>query len=397
MADSAALLKRARELFQQGFPDQAEEIVGLLLRDNPRDATALNFRAYLLYRRGNLDDALAAYRRLGELEPLVPGHAANLGLICFKAQRYLEAQSAFERMLELQPGDAKALRNLGFCHERQQSLEKALDCFSRAGDEAHAARIRAQLAPQPPEASPAVHGSGGVAPWLSETRPAAERERAGVGRPLAALEPDLNDWIERICLPPPGDGAELLRTGAGEIVTRVRGKVYLNPAYCAGERGAVVFAPAQREASKAAARYGERHGVLARAEGNGELLLCAPGRELHALHLGGGRMFVNWGSLVLCGTEIGISFEPAGAIKETFLAVELAGAGPVMLAIRGAPVVLPVSPDAPTRVLPESVVAWTEGLGYEPETVPELKKLLDKRRALRFRFEGRGHLVLQSC
>jgi len=385
MADSAALLKRARDLFQQGLPDQAEEIVSLLLRDNPRDTTALNFRAYLLYRRGNLDDALAAYRRLGELEPLVPAHAANLGLICFKAQRYLEAQSAFERALELQPGDAKALRNLGCCHERQQSLEKALDCFTRAGDEEHAARIRAQLARQPEASRP------------PDSRPDARRGRAGAQRPLAALEPDLIDWIDRTSLPPPGEGAELLRVGAGGILARVRGKLYLNPAYCAGERGAVVFAPAQREAERAAAKFGERHGVLARAEGNGELLLCAPGRELHALHLGGGRIFVNWGSLVLCGTEIGISFEHAGAIKETFLAVELAGAGPLMLAIRGAPVVLPVSPDAPAWVLPESVVAWTEGLGYEPETVPELKKLLDKRRAQRFRFEGNGHLVLQSC
>ena len=64
MSDSAVLLKRARDLFQQGLPGQAEEIVGRMLRDNPRDATALNFRAYLLYRRGSLEDALAAYRTL---------------------------------------------------------------------------------------------------------------------------------------------------------------------------------------------------------------------------------------------------------------------------------------------------------------------------------------------
>jgi uncharacterized protein (AIM24 family) len=171
----------------------------------------------------------------------------------------------------------------------------------------------------------------------------------------------------------------------------------VNPVYCIGHRGVVVFAPASRDAEKAASKFGERHGVLARAEGNGELVLSGLGRGLHAVHLGGGRLFVNWGALVLCGTGIGISFEHTGLVKEAFLAVELTGAGPVVLAARGAPVVLPVLADLPTLVRPESVVAWTEEIGYEAEVVPELKRLVGKAEALRYRFEGRGHLVVQSC
>jgi uncharacterized protein (AIM24 family) len=137
--------------------------------------------------------------------------------------------------------------------------------------------------------------------------------------------------------------------------------------------------------------------VLARAEGNGELLLSGLGRGLHALQLGGGRLFVNWGSLVLCGTGTTVAFDYAGLVKEKFLAAELAGAGQLVLAVRGGPVVLPVVADLPTLVRPEAVVAWTEGLGFEPETVPELKKLVGKEEALRYRFEGKGYLVLQSC
>ena len=391
MSDPSALLKRARDRFQQGLPDQAEEIVGQLLRDNPRDATALSFRGYLLYKRGNIDDAIAAYRKLVELEPGVAGHRANLGLIWYKAGRYPEAQAAFERLLELQPGDAKALRNLGFCYERQNALEKALDCFTRAGDEEHAAGIRARL----------VRPEQGLSPRAAAEAPppgaAAERFSAGVPPRAVASEPEVTAWLAGASLPRPGEGPDVVRSGPGELVVKVREKVFINPAFCMAHRGIVVFAPASREAEKAASKFGERHGVLARAEGNGELVLSGRGRGLHALHLGGGRLFVNWSSLVLCGTGVAVSFENLGLIKEAFLAAELSGAGQLVLAVRGGPVVLPVVADLPTLVRPESVVAWTEGLGYEPEMVPELKKLVGKTESLRYRFEGKGYLVLQSC
>lgn len=380
MSDAAGLLKRARDLFQQGQPEQAEEIVGRLLRDNPRDATALNFRAYLLYCKGSFDDAMAAYRRLAELEPGTPGHLENLGLICFKSERYLEAQNAFERLLELQPGEARTLRNLGYCHERQQSLEKALECFVRAGDEQRSAAIRERL-------SQGAFGGG------REMPPAA----GGQGRRDAASEPDVDAWLAGLCLPLPGEGPEIVRAGAGELMVKVREKIFINPAFCIGHRGVVVFAPASREAEKAASKFGDRHGVLARAEGNGELVLSGRAAGLHALSLGGGRLSVNWGSLVLCGTGIDVSFEHAGLVKESFLAVELAGAGPVVLAVRGAAVVLPVLDDHPAFVRPESAVAWTGEIRYEAEAVPELKRLVGKAESLRYRFEGRGHLVLQSC
>lgn len=387
MRDASALLRRARDLFQQGLPDQAEEIVGRLLRDNPRDATALSFRAYLLYRRGSIEDAVAAYARLVELEPDVPGHCANLALGCFKARRYPEAQRAFERLLQLQPGDVKALRSLGLCHERQHALEKALDCFTRAGDEERAAGIRERLQRGPSSRASGDDYSASATGFFDERPPRLE----------AALEPEVTAWLRDRSLPTPGEGPDLVRAGAGELVVKVREKVYVNPTYCVGHRGVVVFAPASREAEKAAAKFGGRHGVLARAEGNGELVLSGLGRGLQAVHLGGRRLFVNWGSLVLCGTGIEVSFGHAGLVKEAFLAAELSGSGPLVLAVRGAPIVVPVVADLPTLVRPEAVVAWTEGLGYEAELVPELKKLLGKAEALRYRFEGKGYLVLQSC
>jgi uncharacterized protein (AIM24 family) len=58
--------------------------------------------------------------------------------------------------------------------------------------------------------------------------------------------------------------------------------------------------------------------------------------------------------------------------------------------------VLPLLPDQPTFVRTGSVVAWTEELSWEPETVSELKRLAGKEEALRYRFEGRGYLVLQE-
>lgn len=382
MTDSAALLKRARDLFQQGLQGQAEEVVDRILRDNPHDATALDFRGYLLYRKGNLDDALAAYRRLAELEPALPAHRANLGLICFKAQRYRDALLAFQQLHEMQPEDPKTLRNLGSCHERLGDLQRALGCFTRAGDGKQAERIRGQLA-----------RTAAVA-----TDPALElRVDAATGTTPCAEERDAAAWVAGVSCPRPGKNPDLVRTGPGELMVKVREKVFVNPAFCVGHRGVVVFAPASREAEKAGARYGDRHGVLARIEGNGELALSGRGRALHALHLSGGRLFVNWGSLVLCGNGITLAFGDAGLIKEAFLSTGIEGTGTVVLALRGTPIAFSVAPDLPALVRPEAVVAWTDGLGYETETVSDLKKLLGKREALRYRFEGKGHLVLQSC
>jgi uncharacterized protein (AIM24 family) len=384
-SEGAILLKRARDLYQQGLPEQAEEIVGRLLRDNPRDVTALNFRAYLLYRRGSQEDAIAAYRRLAELEPDVPGHRANLGLICFKAHRYLEAQQAFERLLELQPGDAKTLRQLGFCQERQQSLGKALEFFTRAGDEQQAARIRERLA----------NPTDGGAP--AQPRPGLDggAVAARFPSPQAVTETEVSAWLARASLPVPGAGSSLSRAGIGDLVVPLRHKVFVNPVFCVGHRGAVTFAAVSRDAEKSASKFGGRHGVFARAEGRGELVLSGLGGGLHALHLGGERLFVNWGALALCEDGITVSFDHTDLIKETFLAAELTGSGTFVLAIRGAPVVLSVAGDAPALVRPGSVVAWTEAIGYEAEFVPELKSLTGKTEALRYRFEGRGYLVLQ--
>ena len=387
MSESAVLLKRARDLYQQGLPGQAEEIVSRMLRDNPRDATALNFRAYLLYRRGSLEDALAAYRTLAELEPSVPGHRANLGLICFKARRYLEAQQAFERLLELQPGDAATLRHLGFCHERRQSLEKALDCFTRAGEAQQAARIRERL----------VGPTEGAA--TASARPGLEATADGAQppRPASAPEPEVSAWLARASLPRAGAVPVFSRAGLGDLVVRVGEKVLVNPAFCVGHRGGVGFTAVSRDAEKSASKFGGRLGAFACAEGDGELVLSGLGGGLHALRLGRGeRLFVNWGSLALCGSGIAVAFDHAGMIKETFLAAELSGSGLFVLAVRGAPVVLPVAADAPSLARPGAVVAWTESVGYESEIVPGLKGLVGKAEALRYRFEGRGHLVLQS-
>jgi uncharacterized protein (AIM24 family) len=185
--------------------------------------------------------------------------------------------------------------------------------------------------------------------------------------------------------------------GGRLLVAQLQAKLFVNTAFCAGHRGAVAFAPASREAEKAAGKFGDRHGVLARAEGGGELMLAGGGVGLHILRLSGGRLFTNHAALVGCGTGISVSYEYAGFQKGRFLATELSGTGAVILGVRGTPAVLPLLPELPAFARPEAVVAWTEEISYEPEVVSELKRLAGKEEALRYRFEGSGHLVLQAC
>ncbi len=383
MADTRSLLAEARELFQRGRLEEAAALVRRVASASPRDPTVVNFEAYLAWKRGRAEEAVASYRRLLELEPGNAAHAANLGLVCFKTGRFDEALAAWARQLELQPGDPRALRGAGGCHERVGDLERALDCYQRAGDEKGADRIRAALLASQPPSPPRAARAGARAGQPAAARPAA---RAPEGREAPRVE----DWVAAAA-------AEQAPAAApAQAVVRVRGKVYVNPAYLSAHAGVLVFGPTTREAGKAAGRFGDPRVALVRAEGNGELVLAAGGRSLLPLRLGGGRLCVNAPALASCDDGVELRFEPSGMRKGLFQAVELSGSGAILLAFQGGPLVVPVPGDQPALVRPHAAVAWTGDLIWEPETVADLRKHAGKDEALRYRFEGRGHLILQA-
>ncbi len=82
--------------------------------------------------QGKLDDAIASYRRVLELDPNFAGIHNNLGA-AFKDQgKPDEAGAYWRRELELNPNFAEAHNNLGTVLREQGKLDEAIACYRRA-------------------------------------------------------------------------------------------------------------------------------------------------------------------------------------------------------------------------------------------------------------------------
>ena len=129
------------------------------LAHNPRDALLLNNLGLALRAMGNVEEAESAWRRALDAAPGLPQARANLGQILVEAGRHAaalpllepvapelsgafeywlslglaraglghleEAISAFSRVIELKPDDAKIRHNLGNCYLQLQQPERA--------------------------------------------------------------------------------------------------------------------------------------------------------------------------------------------------------------------------------------------------------------------------------
>jgi tetratricopeptide (TPR) repeat protein len=168
LKDSEASIKEATEKIRAGDLDGAIALLEGLLSKNPKDSNALYFiglsyvgkkmckeavvaltqvteqtsklpGAYfelgVCYRQlGDSAKALEAYDKHLELEPGNPDSAYNSGLILFETNRVDEALARFERGLAAKPDDPELLEMLGRCYINEGQFEKALEFLERARD-----------------------------------------------------------------------------------------------------------------------------------------------------------------------------------------------------------------------------------------------------------------------
>lgn len=85
-----------------------------------------------LLEEGNLEEAIAAYRRAIELNPDLSWSHHNLGEALAKLGKLEEAIAAFRRAIELNPDFSWSYHHLGDALDRQQQWEKAVVAFRRA-------------------------------------------------------------------------------------------------------------------------------------------------------------------------------------------------------------------------------------------------------------------------
>ncbi|MDH5306166.1 MAG: tetratricopeptide repeat protein, partial [Myxococcales bacterium] len=102
------------------------------LRVNPNSTGALAELAELKRERGDLDESIRLYREALALNDSTPALYLALGDSLQRSGRYAEAESAFVRVLELDPDSFEARYNLGVSYGQQQRFDEAVRSYEAA-------------------------------------------------------------------------------------------------------------------------------------------------------------------------------------------------------------------------------------------------------------------------
>jgi len=98
----------------------------------PRQASAHCGLANALYRRKDLNGALAEYLRCLELDDRNVEAHDNVGLIFLDRGQFTEAISHFRQALQTDPRNVPALNNLGVTYEKMKNPAEARKCYEQA-------------------------------------------------------------------------------------------------------------------------------------------------------------------------------------------------------------------------------------------------------------------------
>lgn len=366
-----SLLDRGSAALAGGDAAAARDALERALALRPKHAKALALLGEACYRQGRFDDAVAAWQRLVDDNPVEPAARVNLGLAFLKAKRHPEARKQLEIALDLDPEHRKAMNYLGLALLESGSPVDAREWFRKAGSDQMVARCDEVIAggwqtlplPAAPEASAAgplafeplsTPVPGGLAPLDAAPQPpapsfaawsAARRVHSGAGEPFGERE--------------------------GVLAVQVRGEVRVRLDRLLAVRGRVALAEElKRFRGRATDQpFGEGSARMHRASGEGELLLSSAGRRFTALELDGDAAYLR--EEVVFAFEGGLSFENGRVPSSTDAAlnlVHLRGRGRFILATAGEPVALEVLPAAPLRVPLQALVGWSGAL--TPRIVP---------------------------
>lgn len=124
----------ARAFLFGGKPEEGEAALhrGLELARGAPDM--VNLVATVLVEAGGLDAALELFRASVREAPDDPAGHAGMGIALHMLGRAGEAEAAYRRALELEPGHVLALKHLGVLMQETGSLGAAADCFRRLLD-----------------------------------------------------------------------------------------------------------------------------------------------------------------------------------------------------------------------------------------------------------------------
>jgi len=125
-------LQRAQGMRDAGRLEEAARLLEELARKDPGSPEVPFNLASVYFRLKNYEAAIAADRRVLELNPNYAIAALDLALAYQAAGRTDEAIANFERTLQLLPENVKALLNLAEIHYTRGERQKAFDYYQRA-------------------------------------------------------------------------------------------------------------------------------------------------------------------------------------------------------------------------------------------------------------------------
>ena len=115
-----------------GRLDEAELLLGQLLKARPKEPQAIHLLGIIAQQRGRLSEAIEQVKRAVALAPEAALFHANLGEMYRLAGRLDLALAHGRRALALQPDYPEVLSNIGLAHFEQKNYHEALACHRRA-------------------------------------------------------------------------------------------------------------------------------------------------------------------------------------------------------------------------------------------------------------------------
>ncbi|MCB2109099.1 MAG: tetratricopeptide repeat protein [Rhodobacteraceae bacterium] len=126
------LLTKAKTLLAAGAPDQAAEILSIIVERDPRDAEALHLLGIISYQYGRIDDAVQLFQSALTADPHFIDAMANLATALLTANRVEEAEKVQRQAIAAMPGSASLHFNLANILVAQGRLPEAVDEFRTA-------------------------------------------------------------------------------------------------------------------------------------------------------------------------------------------------------------------------------------------------------------------------
>ncbi|MGC4117092.1 MAG: tetratricopeptide repeat protein [Myxococcales bacterium] len=230
--DAEPLLKLARAFVEAGDTGAAAEAATEAAERNPLSAEAWHLKGRAELQRGRLSEAIAAFERTVRLNPRHAWAYNNLGYARLLARQPEKAVQALERARQLAPHLAYVHNNLGVAYEELGRLDDAQLAFGKALDlepgHPSAAASFARTAEALGWAGPAVEArpdagagidGGESGDWAEEFEPATVAERSWLFEPgprAAGDEPSGADLREQAPVRPLGVAAGVTGDGNGD-------------------------------------------------------------------------------------------------------------------------------------------------------------------------------------